>query len=272
MEARTLITYFCFLVLMKLKITILGTGTSQGVPVIACECPVCQSNDSYDKRLRSAVLIETPGNNFVIDAGPDFRQQMLREHVKRVDAILITHDHKDHIAGIDDVRAFNWILKLPMKIYGRSQALKTIEKDFSYAFQKNKYPGVPEINLHPIKNKPFTINGDLIIPIYAIHGKMTVTGFRIGDFSYLTDASVIDPKEMDKMKGSKCIIINGLRKESHHSHFNLDQAVELLQMLNPEYGYITHISHQMGFHREINKTLPKGIALAHDGLEINLDK
>lgn len=255
---------------MKLRIKILGTGTSQGVPVVACDCDVCQSNDPFDKRLRSAAMIETPQNVLVIDAGPDFRQQMLRERVKKLDAILITHDHKDHIAGIDDVRAFNWVLKKPMEIYGRAKALQTIEKDFSYAFHKIKYPGVPQINLHRIENMPFTINKDLITPIYALHGNLPVTGFRIGDFSYLTDASVIEPKELDKMKGSKCIIINGLRLEPHHSHFTLDEAVNLLQLLNPELGYITHISHQMGFHHEVNKTLPPGIALAYDGLEINL--
>lgn len=256
---------------MNLKIKVLGTGTSQGIPVVACDCDVCHSNDPMDNRLRSAVLIETPENTIVIDAGPDFRQQMLREQVKKLDAILITHDHKDHIAGIDDVRAFNWVLKKPMEIYGRSEALQTIEKDFSYAFHEVKYPGVPQINLHRIDNKPFTIKNDLIIPIEAMHGKIPVTGFRIGDFTYLTDASEIEAKELDKIKGSNCIIINGLRKEPHHSHFTLDEAVNLLQMLNPKFGYITHISHQMGLHSEVNKTLPPGIALAYDGLEINLE-
>jgi phosphoribosyl 1,2-cyclic phosphate phosphodiesterase len=255
---------------MNLTIKVLGTGTSQGIPVVACDCDICQSPDPLDKRLRSAVLVETTENTIVIDAGPDFRQQMLREQVKKLDAILITHDHKDHIAGIDDVRAFNWILKKPMEIYGRPEALQTIEKDFAYAFHEIKYPGVPQINLHSIENRPFTINNNIIIPILALHGKLPVTGFRIGDFTYLTDASHIEAQELDKIKGSKCIIINGLRKEPHHSHFTLDEAVSLLKILNPKQGFITHISHQMGLHSEVNKYLPPGISLAYDGLQINI--
>ncbi|TVQ12267.1 MAG: MBL fold metallo-hydrolase [Bacteroidetes bacterium] len=253
-----------------ITVKVLGTGTSQGVPVVACECNVCQSRDQKDQRLRTSVMVETPQNVIVIDAGPDFRQQMLREKVTRLDAILITHNHKDHIGGIDDVRAFNWIQKKPMDIYGSESSLKTIRKDFAYAFGEDKYPGVPQINLYTISGEPFHVNNDSIIPIAALHGSMPVLGFRIGGFSYLTDASYIEPEEFDKLRGSKVVIINALRKEQHHSHFNLQQATEILQELQPEKGYITHISHQMGFHHEINNLLPSGIELSYDGLQISL--
>ena len=255
---------------MTLKITVLGTGTSQGVPVVACDCRVCRSNHPRDQRLRTSVMIETKDNTIVIDAGPDFRQQMLRENVKKVDALLITHNHKDHTGGLDDVRAVNWILKKPREVFARDSVLRSIKKDFDYAFEEEKYPGVPQINLHKITNKPFEVRGEHIIPINAMHGQLPVFGFRIGDFSYLTDSSIIKPEELDKMKGSRCIIINALRKEKHYSHFNLEEAIEILQYLKPEKGYLTHISHQMGLHEEISKELPAGIELAYDGLEIEI--
>jgi phosphoribosyl 1,2-cyclic phosphate phosphodiesterase len=255
---------------MKLKITVLGTGTSQGVPVVACDCRVCRSTDPRDQRLRTAIMVETLKNTIVIDSGPDFRQQMLRENVKKVDALLITHNHKDHTGGLDDVRAFNWILKKPMEVFARDSVLKSIKKDFDYAFEEEKYPGVPQINLHTITSKPFEIRGEHIIPIEAFHAQLPVFGFRIGDFSYLTDASIIKPEELDKMKGSRFIIINALRKEKHYSHFNVEEAIEILQYLKPEKGYLTHISHQMGLHEEISKELPPGIELAYDGLKIEI--
>ncbi|MFW5706928.1 MAG: MBL fold metallo-hydrolase [Bacteroidota bacterium] len=256
---------------MSIKITVLGTGTSQGIPVIACKCAVCQSKDPHDKRLRTSVLIETPKNTIAVDAGPDFRQQMLRENVQMLNAILITHNHKDHIGGIDDVRAFNWILKKPMEIFGLDIALKTIMKDFSYAFEEEKYPGVPQINLHDIDHRPVHFNGDTIIPIKAVHGSIPVLGFRVGNFSYLTDASYTAPEELDKMKGSKVVIINALRRQKHHSHYTLQEAVDILTFLKPEKGYLTHISHQMGLHKEVNAELPEGIQLAYDGLTFNVD-
>ena len=255
---------------MTIEITVLGTGTSQGVPVVACNCRVCDSNDPRDQRLRTAVLIETHEKTIVIDAGPDFRQQMLREKVKKLDALLISHNHKDHTGGLDDVRAFNWIQKKPMDVYARDSVLKSIKKDFDYAFEEEKYPGVPQINLHTITIKPFEIRSEQIIPIDAMHAQMPVFGFRIGDFSYLTDASIIEPEEMDKMKGSKFIIINALRKEKHYSHFNLEEAIEILQYLKPEKGYLTHISHQMGLHEQVSKELPPRIELAYDGLKLQI--
>jgi len=251
-----------------MKITVLGTGTSQGVPVVACDCKVCSSKNPKDKRLRTAILVETSVNSIVIDAGPDFRQQMLRENVKKVNAVFITHNHKDHTGGLDDVRAFNWILKQPMEVFARQNVLKSIKKDFDYAFEEEKYPGVPQINLNTIENKPFSVNGEEILPIDALHAQLPVFGFRMGDFSYLTDANFLTDEELDKMKGSKYIIINALRKEKHYSHFNVEEAVDLLQYLKPEKGFLTHISHQMGLHEEINKELPPGIELAYDGLKL----
>ncbi len=250
-----------------MRVTILGTGTSQGVPVVGCRCRVCKSNDSRDKRLRTSVLIQTPSSTVVIDAGPDFRQQMLGQLVEKLDAVLITHSHKDHTGGLDDVRAFNWIQKKPMDIFARVTDLESIKKEFAYAFEKDKYPGVPDILLHTIDGQPLSINELCIIPIHAMHHKMPVFGFRIGDFSYLTDANSIEDEELDKMKGSKVVVINALRQEKHISHFTLDEATEIIRYLKPERGYITHISHQMGLHSEVQDLLPPGVFLAWDGLQ-----
>ncbi|MEE4177344.1 MAG: MBL fold metallo-hydrolase [Bacteroides sp.] len=253
-----------------MEITVLGTGTSQGVPVVACNCPVCKSMDTKDKRLRTSVLLKKGESCFVIDAGPDFRQQMLRENVEKLDGVVITHSHKDHIGGLDDVRAFNWVQKKPMDVYASHQVLRVVEKEFSYAFEEDKYPGVPQINLHPIDSQPFFIHDLKVIPIKALHFKMPVLGFRIGDFSYLTDANAIAPEELDKMRGSRFVIINALRKEKHISHFNLEEAIAILQELAPQRGYLTHISHQMGLHKDIEKELPAHIHLAYDGLKIRV--
>lgn len=253
-----------------MQITVLGSGTSQGVPVVGCACRVCKSNDPRDKRLRTSVLVEAAGTTIVIDAGPDFRQQMLRADVRKLDAVVITHNHKDHTGGLDDVRAYNWIQKKPMDIFGRESVLEAIKNEFPYAFGEDRYPGVPDIRLHPIENKTFHI-GDLeLTPIDALHHRMPVFGFRIGDFSYLTDANQLEPGELDKMKGSRVIIINALRKQKHISHFTLDEAADILQYLQPEQAYITHVSHQMGLSKEVNPLLPEHIALAYDGLKIRL--
>jgi phosphoribosyl 1,2-cyclic phosphate phosphodiesterase len=231
-------------------LTFLGTGTSQGIPVVACECKVCTSADPRDKRLRSSVMIETEGKRIIIDCGPDFRQQMLRENIRSIDAILVTHAHKDHIGGLDDVRAFNYILQRPAEVYSTLDVQRSIKKEFSYAFGENRYPGVPEINLHLISNKKFTISGIPILPVRALHfTDHYVFGYRIGDLTYITDASSIPEKELKKMEGSKIIVINALRKKKHYSHFNLQEAVDILEKLKPDLGLITHISHQMGHTR-----------------------
>ncbi len=252
----------------NLEIIILGSGTSQGVPVVGCSCFVCASKNSCDKRLRTSILIRNKENTIVIDAGPDFRQQMLREKVGKLDAVVVTHNHKDHTGGLDDVRAFNWIQKKPMDIYARDSVLKAIKKDYSYAFDENRYPGVPAINLHEIDGRPFTIGTMKLIPIDAMHHQMPVYGFRINDFSYLTDANYIEEAELNKMKDSKVVILNALRKEKHISHFNLEEAISIIQYLGPERAYITHISHQMGLYKDIRKELPDNIFLACDGDKI----
>ncbi|HAF28596.1 MAG TPA: hypothetical protein DCG75_06070 [Bacteroidales bacterium] len=249
-----------------MKVKILGTGTSQGVPVIACNCKVCQSTDPNDKRLRTAVLIEADGVNIVIDAGPDFRQQMLREKVTDVDAILITHEHRDHIAGLDDVRAFNFMNQKPIDIFAEKRVQKVIKSEFFYSFEEKKYPGVPQINLNELTEEPFSIKGVEIIPIRAFHYKLPVFGFRIGDFSYITDANYISEEEKKKLHGTKYFVINALRKQKHISHFSLAESLDLIKELSPKRAYITHISHQMGLHHDINEELPRGISLAYDGL------
>ncbi len=249
-----------------MKVTFLGTGTSQGVPVIACTCDVCRSVDFRDKRLRSSVHIEVDDLSIVIDTGPDFRQQMLREQIKHVDAILYTHAHKDHTAGMDDVRSFNFKQKMDMPIYATKDVLTQLEREFSYVFAEFKYPGVPQIATNEIENQPFNIDQTLITPIEVLHYKLPVLGFRIKDFTYITDANYIAEEEKEKIKGSKYLVLNALQREEHISHFNLEQAVELVKELKPEQAYFTHISHKLGKHRVVAEELPENIELAHDGL------
>lgn len=253
-----------------MKITFLGTGTSQGVPVIGCPCIICQSKDENDKRLRSSVLIETQGKTFVIDTGPDFRQQMLRAEVKELDAVVFTHEHKDHIAGFDDIRAFNFIQKKKMDVYASFRVQDALRREFAYVFSEFKYPGVPEINLHLLENRLTNIQGVDFLPIEVMHYKMSVYAFRVGDFTYITDANFIAEEEKEKIKGSKVIVVNALRRETHISHYTLQQAIDLMQELKPEKAYLTHISHQLGLHAEVQKELPQGIELAYDNLVINL--
>lgn len=251
-----------------MKLTFLGTGTSQGVPVIACPCPVCQSSDQHDKRLRTAVLVEADGTNIVIDAGPDFRQQMLAAKVKTLNAILLTHEHRDHIAGLDDVRAYNFLMQKPMDLWAEVRVQEAVKSEFPYIFAEMKYPGSPDINLKTIDEQPFYINDLRVIPIRAYHYRLPVFGFRVGDLTYITDANFIPEEEKEKIAGSKFLIINALRKKKHISHFSLPEALNVISHFSPSRAYITHISHQMGLHNDIQAELPEGVSLAYDGLTL----
>ncbi|MBL4669495.1 MAG: MBL fold metallo-hydrolase [Flavobacteriales bacterium] len=253
-----------------MKITFLGTGTSQGVPVIACDCEVCLSKNEKDKRLRSSILIEDKGQVIVIDTGPDFRQQMLRENVQQLDAVVFTHEHKDHIAGLDDVRAFNFKQKKDMDIYATPETQTALIREFHYAFAENKYPGVPSLELHTISDAAFNIGDVELLPINVWHYKMPVKAFRINNFTYITDANRIDEEELEKIKGSEIIVINALRKSDHISHFKLSEAIALLEKLKPKRAYLTHISHYLGKHDTVQKELPEYVEIAYDGLELNL--
>lgn len=253
-----------------MKITFLGTGTSQGVPVIACPCEVCHSKNPKDSRLRASLLIEINGVYIVIDSGPDFRQQMLNAGVKKLDAILFTHEHRDHIAGLDDVRAYNYIQQQPMDVFAEERVQNAIMHEFDYIFAEHKYPGIPQVNMHKIDKHPFEVQGIPVVPIRVMHMRLPVLGFRIGDITYITDANFISDEEKRKIQGSKVIVITGLRKQKHISHYSLGEAVELLEEFKPEMGYITHISHQMGFHDEVQAELPANIALAYDNLAFEM--
>jgi phosphoribosyl 1,2-cyclic phosphate phosphodiesterase len=252
------------------QVTFLGTGTSQGVPVIACPCEVCQSNNQQDKRTRTSILIEEKEKVIVIDTGPDFRSQMLREKVKQLDAVVFTHEHKDHTAGFDDIRAFNFIGKKKMDVFASARVQEAIKREYAYIFSDFKYPGIPEINLFLLQNELTTIHGIDFLPIEVLHYKLPVFGFRIGDFTYITDANYISDAETEKIKGSKILVLNALRREPHISHFTFDEALKLIEELKPEKAYLTHISHQLGLHTEVGKELPKGVELAYDGLKIQV--
>ena len=252
------------------KATFLGTGTSQGVPVIGCNCLVCKSGDSRDKRLRTSIMIDSGKTKLVIDTGPDFRQQMLREKVGKLDGIVFTHEHKDHIAGMDDIRAFNYIQKKDMDIYATMNVQNALRREFHYVFEQDAYPGVPRVNLLTIDNKPFMVGDIQLIPIHVLHYKMPVNGYRIGDFTYITDAKTIADEEMDKMRGTKILVLNALRKAPHISHFNLAEALQIIADIKPEKAYLTHISHLLGLHKEIETELPENVQLAFDGLTIEI--
>lgn len=254
-----------------MKITFLGTGTSQGIPVIACDCEVCQSKNEKDKRLRVSVLVETDKNTFVIDSGPDFRTQMLRAGVQDIDAILYTHEHKDHVAGMDDVRPFCFKHNKEIEIYGHKRVLDSLKKEFHYVFDERfNYPGIPRINPNEITNTPFEINGESITPIDGLHYKLQVFGFRIGDFTYITDMNSISDKEIEKVKGSKILVLNALQKTPHISHFTLNEAIEMAKKINADKTYFTHMSHTMGKHDKISKELPTNIELSYDGLIVDI--
>ena len=253
-----------------MTITFLGTGTSHGVPVITCDCEVCRSIDYKDKRLRSSVLIETGGKNIIIDTGPDFRQQMLRERIQSLDAVFFTHQHKDHTAGLDDIRSYNSRDNSEMPIYATTEVLEQLKQEYSYVFSKDSYPGVPRVASHSISVEPFVIGKTKVTPIQVWHHKLPVLGYRINDFTYITDANLIEKSELMKVKGSKVLVLNALRKSPHISHFNLVEAIEMAQKSDAQMTYLTHFSHDIGKHRDVSLELPENVRLAYDGLKISL--
>jgi len=253
---------------LPIHIQFLGTGTSQGIPVVACDCKVCQSNNPKDKRLRSSILIEVNGLKIVIDAGPDFRQQMLRTNTRQLNAILLTHEHVDHLFGLDDIRSFNWVQGHPTDIYAENRVQEAIKRVFNYVFARYKYPGIPQMNLHTVENNPFEIEGIKITPVRGLHYKLPVFGYRIGSLAYLTDINFLEEQEKEKLHGLDILIVNALRKEKHISHFNLKEALELIDELKPKQAYLTHLSHLMGFHDEVQAELPKNVFIAYDGLKL----
>jgi phosphoribosyl 1,2-cyclic phosphate phosphodiesterase len=254
-----------------LKITFLGTGTSQGIPVIGCGCAVCQSADHRNNRLRVSVLVETDDKTIVIDSGPDFRYQMLRAKVNDLDSIIYTHEHKDHVAGLDDIRPYNYLLHKVIDIYATLRVQNALRREFSYIFEDTKYFGLPQIKLHTVDDEPFSIGATEIIPIEVMHHKMPVLGYRFSDFTYITDAKTISEASFEKIKGSKILVINALQKENHISHFTFDEAIAFANKLGAETTYFTHMSHNLGLHADIEKELPSHIKLAHDGLSFEVD-
>lgn len=253
-----------------MTITFLGTGTSQGVPVIACNCEVCLSTDKRDKRLRSSIFVEAEDKTIAIDSGPDFRYQMLRANVQHLDAIVFTHEHKDHIAGMDDIRAFNYKQNVPMDIYADERVQKALAREFPYIFDGTGYPGIPQVNMHTVGLEPFSIGSIGLTPIEVFHYQLPIKGYRIKDFTYVTDAKTIPPAEKEKIKGSRILVINALQKETHISHFTLSEAIAFANDIGAETTYFTHISHRLGKHADVSKELPAGIELAYDGLKLEI--
>ncbi|MGF1534021.1 MAG: MBL fold metallo-hydrolase [Bernardetiaceae bacterium] len=252
-----------------MKAIFLGTGTSQGVPVIGCDCAVCRSDDPRDQRLRTSFYVQCSGKHLVIDAGPDFRQQVLRARIPTLDALLLTHQHQDHVAGLDDVRPFNYLQDKPTQIYATPPVIARLRTAFAYAFEADPYPGAPRLEVHPIDEQPFVAAGLDVTPVPVMHGQMPVMGFRLGDLSYVTDVSAISAASMKKLEGSRVLVLSALRRHPHHSHFSLEQALAVIAKLSPEQAFLTHISHQMGLHAEVNRELPPNVRLAYDGLTID---
>jgi phosphoribosyl 1,2-cyclic phosphate phosphodiesterase len=253
-----------------LKVTFLGTGTSQGVPVIGCTCEVCKSLDYRDKRLRSSILVEIEHQSIVVDTGPDFRQQMLRENVTRIDAVIFTHAHRDHTAGLDDVRAYNFMQRMDMPVYGTQPVLDQLRVEYAYAFAREYYPGIPRLDLQLIDGKDFSLNGITITPLPVLHLKMPVLGFRFGNFSYITDANYIPDETIEKLQDTDVLVLNALQRDPHISHFNLDEAIKMVDRIKPKKTYFTHISHKLGTHARVSDELPEHIELGYDGLKISL--
>lgn len=252
-----------------MKITFLGTGTSQGVPVISCKCNVCNSDDPRDKRLRVSVLVETDTEIFTIDCGPDFRYQMLRAKVENLDAIVFTHEHKDHVAGLDDIRPFNYLLNKHIDIFAVPRVQAALQREFAYIFADSGYFGLPKVKLYDIDLKPFFVGNTKIIPIEVMHHMLPVFGYRIGDFTYITDAKTISDESIERIIGTKILVVNALQRREHISHFTLAEAVEFAEKISAEKTYFTHLSHHMGLHKDVSEELPNGVFLAYDGLEIS---
>lgn len=252
-----------------MKITFLGTGTSQGIPVITCNCIVCKSSDPRNKRLRTSVLIETEDKTIVIDSGPDFRYQMLRANVQDLDAILFTHEHKDHVAGLDDIRPFNYLLKKDISVYATESVQQSLKNEFSYIFAEVKYPGLPQIQMNTIDQQPFHIGSLKIIPLDIMHYKLPILGFRMGEFTYITDAKTVSEETILKIRGTKILVVNALQRDEHISHFNLKQAIAFANLIGAETTYFTHISHNLGLHEKVEQELPENIKLAYDGLTLS---
>mgnify|MGYP003348887644 CR=1 FL=1 len=253
-----------------MQITFLGTGTSQGVPVIGCTCDICCSLDYRDKRLRTSLHIQTDEASFVFDTGPDFRQQMLRERINRLDAVIFTHAHKDHTAGLDDVRSFNFLQQSNMPVYGRPEVLDQIRIEFAYAFGEHRYPGIPQIDLYELTLDPFTIKDIEFIPLPVRHLNMEVLGFRTGNFAYITDANLIPETTFERLRDVDILVLNALQRDKHVSHFNLEEAIQMAKRINAKQTFFTHLSHRMGTHAAVEKELPSGIRLAYDGLRLTL--
>jgi len=252
----------------RIEVTFLGTGTSTGVPVVACDCEVCTSEDPRDKRLRTSAMVKYNGKTFIIDCGPDFRIQMLDNKVEDIDAILFTHSHRDHIAGLDDVRGFNYILNKRIAMYGQQNVLDFITTSFPYIFTNKRYFGTPQVDLIPLDGDPVTIENSVIIPVRVHHHKDIIFGYRFGNFTYITDASHIDEEEFKKIEGSEVLVINALRNSSHISHFSLQQAIEVVSRIKPRDAYFVHMSHFIGKHADVEAKLPDGMHMAYDGLKI----
>lgn len=250
-------------------IKFLGTGTSQGIPVIACRCPVCCSADERDRRLRTSLHIDHDGISVIIDAGPDFRQQVLREGIESLDAILFTHQHRDHIAGLDDVRAFNFHQKRGMPVYGNRNVVDQLKKEYHYAFDRS-YPGVPQLEVHEIRGADFTIGNLHVTPVEVMHHRLPVYGFRFGEFTYITDAKTIPDEAMDKIAGSRVLVLNALQRADHLSHLTLEEALVIIERVQPEKAYLTHISHHLGLHSSVSSELPPGVHLAFDGMKLEV--
>ncbi len=253
-----------------MTVTFLGTGTSQGVPVIGCDCEVCRSENPKDKRLRTSIHIQTGSLSLVIDTGPDFRQQMLRENIRHIDAVLFTHQHKDHVAGMDDIRSFYFRQKTEIPVYANEETLERLKVEFPYVFHPGDYKGVPKIRIHKVTDRSFSIRDTSIRPVEVRHNHLSILGYRIGNFTYLTDANFISEKAVELIRGSEVLVINALQREKHPSHFALGEALEEIKRIRPVKAYLTHMSHRMGLHEKVSKELPENVFLAYDGLKITL--